>query len=70
MTIFEISKTFILKKLVQIQGNILWCKFKEIGNSARLDNEVLVDKDKGDNNEFDKNKAQNHMIADGMTLTL
>ena len=29
MTTIEIRRTFVLKKLVQIQGKVFWCEFKE-----------------------------------------
>ena len=50
---------------MQIQGKVFWCKFEKIGKNARLDNEVLADKD-----EIDKEEAKSYMIAGFVILTL
>ena len=75
MTTLEMGKTSVLKKLVQIQGKVLWCEFKKISKSARLNNEISANKDKVDKDEVnkdkvDKNKAESYMIVGLLTLTL
>ena len=65
MTILKMHKTSVLKKLVQIQRKVLWYSFEENGKSAKLDNKVFADKD-----EINKNKTENYMIVDLVTLVL
>ena len=63
MTTLEMRWTSAPKELIQIQGKVLWCDFKEIDKSAKHDNEF-------DKNEVDKNEAKSHMITGFMTSAL
>ena len=70
MTTLETCRTFVPKKLVQIQGKVFWYQFKEVDKSVRLDDEVLANKNKVDKDNVNKNKAESHRIVGLMTLIL
>ena len=57
MTTLETHMIFVLKELVPIQEKVFWCEFEEVSKSARLNKEVLADKDEVDKEKVDKNKV-------------